>query len=64
LDPKLLDKKIRSQSKKKPYISNSAPARRRSTLATAVLGSRNFRLYFDTSRITQRQMVIELHGLE
>ena len=57
-------RQVRSQSKKKPNFLNSAPANRRSTLKTVVLWSGDFKLYFDTSHITPRQLVIELHALE
>jgi hypothetical protein len=37
---------------------------RRRTLATVLLCSGDFKLYFDTSHITPLQLVIELRGLE
>jgi hypothetical protein len=56
--------KIRSQSKKKPNILNSAPVSQRRTLATVLLYSGDFKLYFLTSHITPLQLDIELRGLE
>jgi hypothetical protein len=53
-----------SQSKERPNIWNSAPVSRRRTLATVVLCSGDFKLYFHTSHITPLQLVIELRGLE
>lgn len=55
---------VRSQSNKKIYIWNRAPASRRSTFATVAQCSADFKLYFDASRITPRQLVIELHELK
>jgi len=55
---------IRSQSKKKLNIRNRASVSRRRMLATVVLCSGDFKLYFHTSHITQFQLVIELRGLE
>ena len=43
---------IQGQSEKIPNIWNSAPVSRRRTLATVVLCSWDFKLYFDTSHIT------------
>ena len=55
---------IRSQSKKKPNIWNSASVSRRRMLATVLLCSGDFKLYFHTSHITPLQLVINLRGLE
>ena len=55
---------LRSQSKKKPNIWNSASVSRRRMLATVVPCSGDFKLYFHTSHITPLQLVIELGGLE
>ena len=55
---------IRSQSKKKPNIWNSASVSRRRMLATVVLCSGDFKIYFHTSHIMPLQLVIELRGLE
>ena len=55
---------LRSQSKKKPNIWNSASVSRRWMLSTVVLCSGDFKLYFHTSHITPLQIVIELRGLE
>ena len=59
-----LEVHLRSQSKKKPNIWNSASVSRRRMLATVVLCSGDFKLYFHTSHITSLQLVIELRGLE
>ena len=59
-----LQPRIRSQSEKKPNIRNSASVSRRKMLATVVLCSRDFKLYFHTSHITPLQSVIELRGLQ
>jgi len=55
---------LRSQSKEKPNISNSASVSRRRMLATGVLCSGDFKLYFHTSHITPLQLVIKLRGLQ
>ena len=55
---------IRSQSKKKPNIWNSAKVSRRRMLVMVALCSGDFKLYFHTSHITPLQLVIELRGLE
>ena len=55
---------IRSQSKKEPIIWNSASVSRRRMLATVVLCSGYFKLYFHTSHITPLHVVIELRVLE
>ena len=55
---------ISSQSKKKPNIWNRASVSRRRMLATVVLCSGDFKLYFHTSHITPLQLVIELRELE
>jgi hypothetical protein len=60
----IIRSKIQGQSKKKLNIWNSAPVSRRRSLATVVLCSGKFKLYFDTSHITPLQLVIELRGLE
>ena len=57
-------KYIRSQSKKKLNIWNSASVSRRRMLAMVVLWSGDFKLYFHTSHITPLQLVIELRRLE
>ena len=54
---------IRSQSKKKLNIWNSASVSRRRMRATVVLCSGDFKLYFHTSHITPLQLVTELRGL-
>ena len=55
---------IQGQSKNIPNICNSAPVSRHRTLATVVLCSVDFKLYFDTSNITPLSMSHELRGLE
>ena len=55
---------VQGQSKKIPNIWNSAPVSRRRTLATVVLCSWDFKLYFDTSHITPLSISLELRGLE
>ena len=60
----ILYKNVGSQSKKKPNIWNSASVSRRRMLATVVLCTGDFKLYFHTSYITPLQLVIELSGLE
>ena len=56
--------RIRMQSIKKPNLWKSEPASARSMVAMAALCSGDFKLYSDTSSITPRQLVIELHTLE
>jgi len=55
---------VRNQSKKKPNIWNSESVSWRRMLATVVMCSGEFKLYFHTIHITPLQLVIELHGLE
>jgi len=55
---------VRSHSKKNPNICNSASVSWRRMLATVVLFSGDFKLYFQPSHITPLQLVIELRGLE
>jgi len=55
---------VRVQSIKKPNLRNSEPARAYSTPAMVLLRSGDFKLYTDTSSITPRQLVIEVHALE
>ena len=47
-----------------PNLCNSEPSSARSTLAMEALYSEDLKLYSDTSSITPRQLVIELHALE
>ena len=55
---------VRGQSIKKPNLWNSEPVRARRTLAMVALCSGDFKLCSDTSSITPRQLLIELHALE
>jgi len=54
---------LRSESKKKPNIWNSASVSRRRKLATVVLCSGDFKLFVPTSHITPLQLVSSHAGL-